>query len=231
MYFPVSRIYPLFITLLLLCSCTSAPGGHEKTTIAGTGKADSDKAVRVMSREDLESEFGSADSTGYSELPTYRAYTYGDKGGYHIVLLCEESYKIQDKDTLHNRLEAIGLLHDHGGHVVQWRIRDLRERSEQEEDIHFWTRYCRFGDLDGDGYAEPLIVYGSYAHEEVRRLKVLTVYKKQKYAVRAVECILDDCRSLQYDESFTTLPKAIQDTVESVLERLRQDQGLLLKDR
>lgn len=230
---------PLLLSFLFLFSCTSDPDRNTKTVVTDTTKSETlqaaspekdDRAVRVLDREELESEFGNADSTGYSELPLYRAYTYGDKGGYHIVLLCEAPYNKRDKDTLHDRLEAIGLLHDHGGHVVQWRIRDLRERSEQEEDIHFWTRYCRFGDLDGDGYAEPLIVYGSYANEEVRRLKIIAVYKKKKYAVRAVECVLDDCRTLQYDASFSTLPKAVRDTVESVMERLRQDHGLLLKD-
>lgn len=234
-----SALLVALTTLLCISSCNPSTGDAGKqsavpaaldTTLPDAAAMKKSREVRVLTREELKGEFGSIDSTNYSELPLYRAYEYGDEDGYHIVLLCEAPYTSHDKDTLHDRLEAIGLMHDHGGHLVKWRIRDLRERSEQEEDIRFWTKYCRFKDLDGDGHVEPIIVYASYAQEEVRRLKILTVYRKQKYAVRAVECELDDCRTLQYDASFRQLPQAIQDSVESVMEHLRQEQGVLLKD-
>lgn len=192
-----------------------------------------DTTVRILSKAEVLEGFGDTATNLYTKMPVYRAYAYGDKGGYWNVLLCENQATVKGKDTLNSRIKAICLLQDHGGYLKKWEINDLLENvsstDSPENNIWFSTLYCSFSDMDGDGHADPVIVYmTSTEREEIRRVKIITVYKGQKYVVRAVECVLDYCRKLQYDSSIKTLPDSIQRAVNSLLERLRKEQGLIL---
>lgn len=118
------------------------------------------------------------------------------------------------------------------GFLEKWRINDLLEIIKPKEtNIWFWTKYCSTKDLDSDGYIEPIIVYGSRNEDnEIRRVKIIVLYKNKKYVIRAVECILDDCRSFKKDTNWNSLPQKIKTYVDKLVEKIRQDQGVLLKD-
>ncbi|KQX15811.1 M949_RS01915 family surface polysaccharide biosynthesis protein [Flavobacterium sp. Root420] len=169
---------------------------------------------------------------GVSDFPIYKAFEYSDKGGVYELLLCENQKKISKKDTLNTKIQAICTMNDHGGFLEKWRINDLLEITEPKEtNIWFWTKYCSTKDLDGDGYIEPIIVYGTRNEsDEIKRLKIITIYKNKKYVIRAVECDLDYCRSFKKDANWNLLPQKIKIFVDKLVEKIRQDQGLLLKD-
>ena len=165
-----------------------------------------------------------------SDFPIYRAYEYQDKGGVFELVLCEN--QTNKKDTLNTKIQAICGMNDHGGFLEKWRINDLLEDYEPKEtNIWFWTKYCSIKDIDGDGYIEPIIVYGTRTeYGEIRRVKIITVYKNKKYVVRAVECDLDICRSFKKDSNWNSLPQKIKLYVDQLVVKLRKEQDLLLKD-
>lgn len=167
-----------------------------------------------------------------SDFPIYKAYRYEDKGGIYNLVLCENKKSISKKDTLNTKIQAICGMNDHGGFLEKWRINDLLENTDPKEtNIWFWTKYCSTKDIDTDGYVEPIIVYGSRNEDdEIRRVKIITVYKNKKYVIRAVECVLDDCRSFKKDTNWGLLPQKIKTYIDKLVEKIRQDQGILLKD-
>lgn len=144
-----------------------------------------------------------------SDFPIYKVYGYEDKGGIYNLVLCENQKSISKKDTLNTKIQAICGMNDHGGFLEKWRINDLLENTDPKEtNIWFWTKYCSTKDIDTDGYVEPIIVYGSRNEDdEIRRVKIITVYKNKKYVIRAVECVLDDCRSFKKDTNWGLLLK------------------------
>lgn len=165
-----------------------------------------------------------------SDFPIYKAYEFQDKGGVFELVLCEN--QSNKKDTLNTKIQAICGMNDHGGFLEKWRINDLLEDDvPKETNIWFWTKYCSTKDIDGDGYIEPVIVYGTRTeNDEIRRVKIITVYKNKKYVIRAVECDLDICRSFEKDKNWNLMPQKIKTYINSLVEKLRKDQGLLLKD-
>lgn len=169
---------------------------------------------------------------GISDFPIYRAFEYSDKGGVTNLVLAENQKNISKKDTLNTKIQAICVMNDHGGFLEKWRINDVLEDYEPKETtIWFWTKYCSTKDLDGDGYIDPVIVYGSKTeYGDVRRVKIITVYKNKKYVIRAVECDLDYCRSFKKDASWNSLPQKIKTHIDQLVVKLRKEQNLLLKD-
>ncbi|WP_456314324.1 M949_RS01915 family surface polysaccharide biosynthesis protein [Pseudomonas shirazensis] len=165
-----------------------------------------------------------------SDFPIYKAYEYQDKGGVFELVLCEN--QTNKKDTLNTKIQAICGMNDHGGFLEKWRINDLLEDYiPKETNIWFWTKYCSIKDIDGDGYAEPIIVYGTRTeYDEIRRVKIITVYKNKKYVIRAVECDLDICRSFKKDSNWNSLPQKIKLYVDQLVVKIRKEQDLLLKD-
>lgn len=169
---------------------------------------------------------------GLSAFPIYKAYEFQDKSGVCELVLTENQKIISEKDTLNTKIKAVCAMNDHGGFLERWTINDLLEDSDPKEtNIWFWTKYCSVKDLDNDGYAEPIIVYGTRDEDgEIRRVKIITVYKEKKYVIRAVECILDFCRSFKKDSNWNLLPQKIKVYVTQLTEKIRKEQNLLLKD-
>ncbi|MCV9929950.1 hypothetical protein OIU83_19980 [Flavobacterium sp. LS1R49] len=185
----------------------------------------------VQSKILTKSEITERDLDG-GKFPIFRAYEYQDKGGVYELILSENQKVISPKDTLNTRIEAICYLNDHGGYIEKWKINDLVESAEVEETtIWFWTKYCSTQDLDDDGYVDPVIVYGTKTDDDnLRRIKIITIYKGKKYAIRAVECDLDYCRSFKKDKNWNLLPQKIKIHIDQLLAKIRKEQHILLKD-
>lgn len=167
-----------------------------------------------------------------TDFPIYRAFEFSDKGGVYELVLGENQKTISNKDTLNTKIQAICVINDHGGFLEKWRINDLLEDyNPKETDIWFWTKYCGTKDIDGDGYIDPVIVYGTRnEYDEIRRVKIITVYKHKKYVIRAVECVLDDCRSFKKDSNWNSLPQKIKTYIDQLVSKLRKEQDLILED-
>jgi hypothetical protein len=166
------------------------------------------------------------------KFPIFRAYEYQDKGGVYELVLSENQKVISDKDTLNTKIEAVCYLNDHGGYIEKWKINDLIESAEVEEtSIWFWTKYCSTQDLDDDGYIEPVLVYGTKTDVgDLRRIKIITLYKGKKYVIRAVECDLDYCRSFKKDKNWNSLPTKVKTHIDKLVVKIRKEQNVILSD-
>ncbi|MDA6071258.1 hypothetical protein NJT12_16695 [Flavobacterium sp. AC] len=167
-----------------------------------------------------------------SDFPIYKAFELDDKSGVYELLLCENKKNITQNDTLNTKIQAICVMADHGGFLEKWRINDLLEPTDPKETtIWFWTKYCNTKDLDGDGYIDPVIVYGTKTeYGGIRRVKIITVYKNKKYVIRAVECDLDYCRNFKKDKDWNLLPQKIKTHIDNLVVKMRKEQGLILQD-
>lgn len=167
-----------------------------------------------------------------TEFPIYKAFEFQDKNGVSNLVLSENQKNISKNDTLNTKIQASSATIENGTLRIKWKINDLLEDSNPKETtIWFWTKYCSTKDLDGDGYIDPVIVYGSKTeYGEIRRVKIITIYKNKKYVIRAVECDLDYCRSFKKDASWSSLPQKIKTHIDQLVVKLRKEQNLLLKD-
>ena len=184
-------------------------------------------ASRMLSKHEIDSIF-----TGL-EYPVFRGWKYEDKGGFHYLLLMEKYAQTKPKDTITTNISAVCMMKerekDQQLPVLRWKMKDAPEDGEKS--IWFFTRYISPIDIDGDGYVDPLIIYGTSPKEEGsdhRRLKMLLYYRYSKVAIRAVTGTLDFERSVQYDAAFHTLPKSIQDYMKQLLQRISKDQDFIL---
>ncbi|WP_199136535.1 M949_RS01915 family surface polysaccharide biosynthesis protein [Pedobacter sp. ASV12] len=159
-------------------------------------------------------------------FPIFRAYTYSDKSGTYYVALSESSDKIKAKDTINNSIKAFNFKADKGVATKKWEINDFKlpdaKGATVESSIWFWTKYCEFTDLDGDGLIEPIIVYGTFGNNgyDDGRLKILIYYKGQKTAIRHQNGVLDGERKTQVDLTFYSLPTQVQAHVKELMEKM-----------
>ena len=187
---------------------------------------------KILTKEETENLVSEIDNITF---PIYRAYKYNDKGGYYNLLLCENEKIVNKKDTLNSKIEAVCYLEDHGGYIKKWTIVDQIETSKSEAEdneytIYFWTKYCSVSDIDKDQQIDPIIVYGTKTEYGFRRVKIITLYKGKKYVIKAVESTLDYGRTFKKDDSFKQLPIEIRKYIDKLIERMRADQGILLKN-
>ncbi|WP_264523338.1 M949_RS01915 family surface polysaccharide biosynthesis protein [Flavobacterium sp. N502536] len=189
-------------------------------------------AQKIESHRLTKKEITQRELNNLSDFPIYKAFECSDKGGVYELLFCENQKTITQNDTLNTKIQAIYVLNDHGGFLEKWRINDLLEDYDPKEtNIWFWTKYSSTKDLDGDGYIDPVIVYGTKTeYNEIRRVKIITVYQNKKYVIRAVECDLDYCRSFKKDNNWNSLPQKIKTHIDQLVVKLRKEQNLILKD-
>jgi len=177
------------------------------------------------------------------EYPVFRGWEYKDPAGLHYLLLMEKYSQTKPKDTITTNISAVcmsrytmdsgvpmlGMGKEQQIPSLRWRLRDALEADEKS--IWFFTRYISPRDIDGDGYVDPLIIYGTSPKEEGsdrRRLKMLLYYRYSKVAIRAITGTLDVERSIQYDAAFYKLPPSIQSYMKQLLQQISKDQNFIL---
>jgi hypothetical protein len=160
-------------------------------------------------------------------FPIFRAYTYTDKTGTYNVALTESADTVnKEKDTVNYTIKAFNFKVDKGIVLKKWEINDFKtptvKGNEKETSIWFWTKYCEFNDLDGDGIVEPIIVYGTFGINgyDDGRAKILIYYKGQKVAIRHQNGVLDNERKTQVDLIFYSLPASIQTHLKELMEKM-----------
>jgi len=182
--------------------------------------------TRMLSKHQIDSIF-----TGL-EYPVFRGWEYKDPAGLHYLLLMEKYSQTKPKDTITTNISAVCMskyVKEQEIPTLRWKMKDLLE--EDEKSIWFFTRYISPRDIDGDGYVDPLIIYGTSPKEDGsdhRRLKMLVYYRYSKVAIRAVTGTLDVERNTQYDAAFYKLPPSIQSYMKQLLQQISKDQNFIL---
>ncbi|TKC10897.1 hypothetical protein FA048_12065 [Pedobacter polaris] len=183
---------------------------------------------KILSKSETDEFFSDAfRKKNLIKFPIFRAYTYTDKSGTYYVALTESADSInQAKDTVNNTIKAFNFKSDKGIVLKKWEINDFKTPSlkgvEKEGSIWFWTKYCEFNDLDGDGLVDPIVVYGTFGTNgyDDGRAKILIYYKGQKVAIRHQNSVLDPARKTQVDLTFYALPAKIQTHVKELMEKM-----------
>lgn len=153
----------------------------------------------------------------------FRVYSYNDKIGKSFVVLTEKIDSITStKDTLHHKIKAIKFNSGFNGLEKEWEINDFILKENEESSIWFWTKYCDFSDIDGDGIIDPLLVYGTSGLNgyDDGRLKILLFYKGQKIAIRHQNGVLDFERNSQVDKAFYSLDLSIQNRIKEIMQKM-----------
>lgn len=148
--------------------------------------------------------------------PVFRVMQFEDKGGLYYCIFTESQNKIADGDTVNRNIRAVTVQQQPDSLMKLWEINDLLvNNSTEEHTIWFFTRFANFRDLDGDGLADPIIVYGTSASNgrSNGRIKFILYHKGKKYAIRHQNGVLDFERFTQVDKTFYSLPVAIQQHV------------------
>jgi hypothetical protein len=155
-------------------------------------------------------------------FPIFRVYKYADKTGQYYCILTESRNEITaDKDTINRKIKAINVKADKGLFSKQWEINDnIVKDGNDENNIWFWTKYVDFKDYDGDGLADPIVVYGTSGANgyDDGRIKFIIYYKGQKVAIRHQNGVLDYDRETQIDKAFYELPQFIQSSIKQKME-------------
>lgn len=194
-----------------------------------TANAQSDTTTsKILSKAETDEFFNDAfRKKNLINFPIFRAYTYKDKSGTYYVALTESGDSVNTaKDTVNNTIKAFSFKADKSVTLKKWEINDFKMPSlkgiEKESSIWFWTKYCEFNDIDGDGLVEPIIVYGTFGINgyDDGRAKILIYYKGQKIAIRHQNSTLDLDRKTQIDLTFYTLPIKIQSHIKELMEKM-----------
>lgn len=161
--------------------------------------------------------------------PVTTIYRYTDKSGtYYCVLTESRDSIIPSKDTFHFRIRGVNLKHEPGGQYSKvWEMNDyILQKDQLESDIGFWNQYISFDDLDKDGLADPLIVYGTTAANGFSdgRMKCMVFYKGEKIGVRHQNALQANERSTTIDKAFYSLPVALQTAVAQRMETMVKQQ-------
>lgn len=187
--------------------------------------AQSDTTSKILSKAETDA-FFNADfkKKNLISFPIFRAYTYKDKSGTYYIALTESADSVNKlKDTVNNKIKAITFKTDKGISLKKWEVNDFKTPDlkgiEKETSIWFWTKYCQFNDVDGDGLVEPILVYGTFGPNgyDDGRAKIILFYKGQKVAIRHQNGVLDHERKTQVDLTFYALPAKIQDHVKQIM--------------
>lgn len=199
--------------------------------LAWQANAQSDStSSQILSKAETEDFFTAAfKKKNLISFPIFRAYTYKDKSGSYYVALSESQDQIKVKDTINNTIKAFNFKVDKGTALKKWEINDFKlpetKGEETESSIWFWTKYCEFNDLDGDGLIEPIVVYGTFGINgyDDGRLKILTYYKGQKTAIRHQNSVTDQGRKTQIDLTFYNLPAKVQAHVKELMAKMEKN--------
>jgi len=200
------------IALAIIATCEKSVHAQQKTT-----------SSEILSPAATEHIFGNAKSI--TKYPVRRAYKMSDASGISYLALCESIDEIEKDDTLHNNIRAVVLKPATGDSTTKiWEMNDACKKESDETSIWFWTKFCEMRDLDGDGYIEPLLVYGSAGFNgyDDGRIKILLYYKGQKYVVRHQNSTLDEGRNTEFSNGFYSLPTPILQHIRQVMKTLEE---------
>lgn len=166
---------------------------------------------------DVKNEFG-------IDFPIFRCYEYKDDLGKHYLVLTERLSKNNDSIKGFNFSITNSQLH------LDWTMKDFIIKNDNDESmIWFWTKYFSIDDLDKDGSADIIMVYGSKGMNgyDDGRIKILTYYKGIKSGIRHQNGVSDYGRKTKVDEETYDLPKQIQDRQQQIIEEIEsQNHGL-----
>ncbi|NML19409.1 hypothetical protein HHL16_00920 [Pseudoflavitalea sp. G-6-1-2] len=155
--------------------------------------------------------------------PVSSVHHYTDQSGNYYCVFTESLDSVgQKSDSFHYRIRAVNLkLAENGQYSKVWDMNDyVLQRDQSENTIWFWKSYIAFEDIDKDGLADPLIVYGTTTNNGLKngRVKCMIFYKGEKIGVRHQNGLQTAERNTTIDKSFYAMPAPVQLAVSQRME-------------
>lgn len=167
------------------------------------------------------------------KFPIYRVYEYNDASSQYYAVLTEKPDSTnKTKEICNEKIQALCFKKELNELKKTWEINDFALRNNNnnvETSIWFWTKYCKFEDIDKDGKIEPIIVYGTSGNngKSDGRIKIITNYKNNKYVIRHQNGVLDFERRTEVDKNFYSLPKEIQKFIREIMISITSDSNAI----
>lgn len=157
----------------------------------------------------------------------WRTYRCSDDSGVFYLFLTENNDSITPAgDTLNSKIRAVCIREKETGKKLAWELDDhtVYTTSGMERNICFWTRFCAMEDQDGDGLADPILVYGTDGpfFSCDRRVKIFLYHHNNRVALRYQDSEIDSRKHLQVDSAFYTLPAKLQDRAEQIMQDMEK---------
>jgi hypothetical protein len=167
-------------------------------------------------------------SGGDDGFTVLKKVCYVDASGSHVLHLLVDKGNAARKPQL-SRAVQVRLMKLGDGARLESMARDAS--AADEAGVAFLPEFLDVGDIDGDGLIDPIVVYRFYALDGGRpdrdafagRIKLITFYKGQKVAIRAVTGTLDEARSTTASPNFFTLPKKVQGHLVKKMQQMYDD--------
>jgi hypothetical protein len=201
-------------------------------------QADNKKGKANMLSKQEASKIFTEDVKGKLKItfPVVRTYSYNDTSGKYYMVLSEKYDGLEGGDTLHKAIKAFNFKHPSNGPEKQWEINDAIENRTADYDVEnsiwFWTKFCVFQDIDKDGIADPILVYGTSGINgtDDGRVKIVLYYKGKKILIRHKNGTLDEQRNTKVDAAFYSLPKPIQNQVTHLMRQIMESGAAIFPD-
>lgn len=212
----------ILLIVILIGNLTTAQVNNKKGKANMLPKAEASKVFTA----DVKTKLGII-------LPVVRTYSYSDTNGKYYMVLTEKLDGMEDGDTVHKTIKAFNFKSSGTELEKQWEVNDFTRKTENdypgEISMWFWTRHCVFQDIDKDGIADPIVVYGSKGDNGLDngRVKILVYYKGEKIVIRHQNGVLDDERNTQVDAKFYKLPTIIQNEVTFLIHQMMEDNNAI----
>jgi hypothetical protein len=167
------------------------------------------------------------------KFPIYKVYQFNDNTGVQYAVLTEKPDSTnKTKEIINEKIQALCFKKESNELKKIWEINDFalkNTNNKVETSIWFWTKYCRFEDIDKDGKIEPVIVYGTSGGngKSDGRIKIIINYKNIKYVIRHQNGELDFERRTEIDKAFYLLPKEIQKFVKGITTSITSDNNAI----
>lgn len=184
----------------------------------------SDSCARVQFTQSAETT-----KTLANGFTVFKTMCYADESGSYVLYLLVDKSKAARARPLPRALQ-VQLFKLTGGALSQQAVaRDAAAAGETG--VEFLPELIEMGDIDGDGTIDPVIVYRFYRSDDDSdgsddfsgRIKLITFYKGEKVAIRAVTGMLDDARSTTASPNFFILPKKAQGHLVAKMKRMYEN--------
>ncbi len=161
---------------------------------------------------------------------TYAVFEYSDKLKKQYLVLSEKMYSTEKDKALNDSVHALIVWNNKGMLLPLFTVTDFITPGKNingfaDYSIWFWTKYASIADIDGDGMADPIIVYGTAGSNDKEdcKIKIVTCYKGKKYVIRHQNGSLDFERNTNVDKAWYALPVKIQAKIKAMMNTMTEN--------
>jgi hypothetical protein len=183
------------------------------------------KIARKLSKKEIRSTFTKRIKSKLGiEYPIYQAYSYKDQSGERYLLQLEHYKEIDEKnDSLYDKIKVLNLSYKSNQFKKKSSLTDDIDK-DWESSIGFWNAYSELSDIDKDGLADLILVYGTMGQDEYAdgRVKIIIYHNKRRITIRHQNSNYDG-RLTKISQKFYGLPQPIQQAVKEKMKLMMQN--------